>query len=332
MTEERIGLLLLAPDAFLACGEERILRLVHDAGLTVISSTYVQLTRERMECVYSATVRDPRRWTNRAMEQVWEAIEGVYALAPGAVVLVEGEASVPNKLTVLKGDKRPELALPGTIRADVDAESVMLNLVHTSDRPDDVRREAAVLLGEDHAAALLAACFEPAGSRMRRVLAPSADEPVPGRAGRRSVSVPWVLNAVRTRAVRLWACSSGVDLDAVLAALDLLREERNALRKAPDTIARLRVARSTTVGIEEALWQAGHHTPEASAPVHRLAALLRLESDTADVAEWIAAARCSGVYLHATEGHVLVQHARAFRPGGDLDPVWLADDPRSMFC
>ena len=327
MTEDRIGLLLLAPDAFLACREARILRLVQDAGLTVVSSTYVQLTREGMERVYATTVHDPRRWPDRTMRQLWGAIEGIYALAPGAVVLVKGEIPVTKTLTALKGDKRPELTVSGTIRSDVDAESVMLNLVHTSDGPDDVRREAAVLLGEDRAAAQLAACLEPAESRLRRVLATATDEPIPGRAGRRSVSTPWVLNAVRTRAVRLWACSSGADLDAALNALASLQEERHALGKATDTITRLRVARSNTADIEKALRRAGRHAAEAADPVHRLAALLRLKSGTDDVAAWIDAVRCSGVYLHAIEEHLLVQHARAFRSGSNLDPIWSADDP-----
>lgn len=330
MTEDRVGLLLLAPDAFLVCGETRILRLVRDAELTVVSSTYVQLTREGMESVYATTSRDPRRWPNRTMEQVWGALEGVYALAPGAVVLVKGEAPVTNRLTALKGDKRPELTAPETIRSDVDAESVMLNLVHTSDSPDDVRREAAALLGEDRAVGQLAACLEPAGSRLRRVLAPAADEPVPGRAGRRSVSAPWVLNAVRTRAVRLWACSSGKDLDAALAVLALLQEERYLLGKAPNTTTRLRVSRSATLDIEMGLRRAGRHAAEAADPVHQLAALLRLESSTDDVAEWIDATECSGVYVHALERHVLVQHARAFRSGTDLDPIWSADDPPTV--
>ncbi|RCG32104.1 hypothetical protein DQ384_06200 [Sphaerisporangium album] len=97
-------------------------------------------------------------WQERNISSVWEAyfyrqVDLVFDLGPTLALLVEdGQADVspepPHKrLRALKGASHPAEAAPGTIRRDFRAINVMLDIIHTSDSPEDSELEASVFFG-----------------------------------------------------------------------------------------------------------------------------------------------------------------------------------------
>ncbi|MFI6481235.1 nucleoside-diphosphate kinase [Nonomuraea sp. NPDC050663] len=89
---------------------------------------------------------------------VWKAyfyrqVDVVFDLGPSLALLVEDRSGAPEphrRLRELKGASDPAQAEPGTIRRDLRGINVLLDLVHSSDSPDDSRHEAGIFMGEGH--------------------------------------------------------------------------------------------------------------------------------------------------------------------------------------
>ncbi|MFD2350419.1 nucleoside-diphosphate kinase [Nonomuraea ferruginea] len=93
---------------------------------------------------------------------VWKAyfyrqVDVVFDLGPSLALLVEDRSSAPEphrRLRALKGASDPAAAEPGTIRRDLRGVNVLLDLVHSSDSPEDSRHEAGIFMGDGHGTAL----------------------------------------------------------------------------------------------------------------------------------------------------------------------------------
>ncbi|MGI5272913.1 nucleoside-diphosphate kinase [Nonomuraea sp. CA-218870] len=93
---------------------------------------------------------------------VWKAyfyrqVDVVFDLGPSLALLVEDRSPAPEphrRLRALKGASDPAAAEPGTIRRDLRGVNVLLDLVHSSDSPEDSRHEAGIFMGDGYGTAL----------------------------------------------------------------------------------------------------------------------------------------------------------------------------------
>ncbi|MEJ2177754.1 MAG: nucleoside-diphosphate kinase [Gammaproteobacteria bacterium] len=108
-----------------------------DAGLRIIASRMVHLTREQAGEFYA--VHKERPFYNDLVDFM---ISG-----PVMVQVLEGENAIAKNREVM-GATNPAEAAPGTIRADF-AETVDENAVHGSDAPETAAQEIAFFFGED---------------------------------------------------------------------------------------------------------------------------------------------------------------------------------------
>ncbi|MET9067956.1 nucleoside-diphosphate kinase [Streptosporangium sandarakinum] len=94
----------------------------------------------------------------RNITSVWKAyfyrqVDLVFDLGPTLALLVEDRradaapGTSHTRLRALKGASDPAEAAPGTIRRDLRGINVMLDIVHSSDSPEDSRHEAEVFFG-----------------------------------------------------------------------------------------------------------------------------------------------------------------------------------------
>ncbi|WP_214106897.1 nucleoside-diphosphate kinase [Acrocarpospora catenulata] len=93
----------------------------------------------------------------RKITSVWKAyfyrqVDLVFELGPSLALLVEDRSAAVDshtRLRALKGASDPASAAPGTIRRDLRGVNVLLDIVHSSDTPDDSRHEAGVFFGPE---------------------------------------------------------------------------------------------------------------------------------------------------------------------------------------
>lgn len=99
-------------------------------------------------------------WQEHNITSVWKAyfyrqVDLVFDLGPTIALLVEdglaqaAPGTSHERLRALKGASDPAEAAPGTIRRDLRGINVMLDIVHTSDTPEDSRHEASVFFGPE---------------------------------------------------------------------------------------------------------------------------------------------------------------------------------------
>jgi nucleoside diphosphate kinase len=116
-------------------------------------------------------IRSPTldEYNERNITEVWKAylyrlIDLVFAYGPTVGLLLRDDAAAADshpRLRPVKGASRPADALPGSIRGDLRAINVSLDLVHTSDTPGESRTESAAFVAADSWRAVL----DPAGVR-----------------------------------------------------------------------------------------------------------------------------------------------------------------------
>jgi nucleoside-diphosphate kinase len=128
---------IVKPDAVSKNLIGKIYQRFEDAGLRIIASRMVHLTREQAGEFYG--VHKERPFYNDLVDFM---ISG-----PVMVQVLEGENAIAKNREVM-GATNPAEASPGTIRADF-AETVDENAVHGSDAPETAAAEIAFFFGED---------------------------------------------------------------------------------------------------------------------------------------------------------------------------------------
>jgi nucleoside-diphosphate kinase len=114
-----------------------VYRRFEEAGLSIIASRMLHLTREQAEGFYA--VHSERPFYNDLVNYMTSG--------PVIVQALEGENAIAKNREVM-GATNPADADPGTIRADF-AASIEENVVHGSDGPDTAREEIAFFFSAD---------------------------------------------------------------------------------------------------------------------------------------------------------------------------------------
>jgi nucleoside-diphosphate kinase len=114
-----------------------VYRRFEEAGLSIIASRMLHLTREQAEGFYA--VHSERPFYNDLVNYMTSG--------PVIVQALEGENAIAKNREVM-GATNPADADPGTIRADF-AASIEENVVHGSDGPDTAREEIAFFFAAD---------------------------------------------------------------------------------------------------------------------------------------------------------------------------------------
>ncbi len=122
---------IIKPDATRRNITGAVTKMLEEAGLRVVASKRIQMTREQAEGFYA--VHKERPFFNDLVEFM---ISG-----PVVVQVLEGENAVARNREVM-GATNPENADEGTIRK-VHAESIEANTVHGSDSEENATIEIA---------------------------------------------------------------------------------------------------------------------------------------------------------------------------------------------
>ena len=136
MTTERT-FSIIKPDATRRNLTGTVTRMLEDAGLRVIASKRIHMTRDQAEGFYA--VHRERPFFN---DLVSFMISG-----PVVVQVLEGDNAVLKNREVM-GATNPENAEPGTIRKE-HAESIEANSVHGSDSAENAATEIAFFFNDD---------------------------------------------------------------------------------------------------------------------------------------------------------------------------------------
>ena len=128
---------IIKPDATRRNLTGKIISKFEDAGLRVVASKRIRMTRAQAEGFYA--VHKERPFYGELVEQM--------IAAPVVVQVLEGENAILKNREVM-GATNPASAAPGTIRKEF-ALSVGENSVHGSDAPDTAREEIKFFFTDD---------------------------------------------------------------------------------------------------------------------------------------------------------------------------------------
>ncbi|MEW4466512.1 nucleoside-diphosphate kinase [Parasphingorhabdus sp. JC815] len=128
---------IIKPDATKRNLTGAVTKMLEDAGLRVIASKRIHMTREQAEGFYA--VHKERPFFGELVEFM---ISG-----PVVVQVLEGENAMQRNRDIM-GATNPAEAAPGTIRKEF-AESIEANTVHGSDSDENAEIEIAYFFNED---------------------------------------------------------------------------------------------------------------------------------------------------------------------------------------
>ncbi|MFN3943983.1 MAG: nucleoside-diphosphate kinase [Allosphingosinicella sp.] len=128
---------IIKPDATRRNLTGAVTKMLEDAGLRVVASKRIRMSREQAEGFYA--VHKERPFFNDLVEFM---ISG-----PVVVQVLEGENAVARNREVM-GATNPAQADEGTIRKTY-AESIEANSVHGSDSPENAKIEIDYFFGAD---------------------------------------------------------------------------------------------------------------------------------------------------------------------------------------
>lgn len=128
---------IIKPDAVAKNVIGQIISRFEQAGLRIVASKMVQLSREKAEGFYA--VHKQRPFFNDLVDFM---VSG-----PVVVQVLEGENAILKNREVM-GATNPAEADAGTIRADF-ASTIDENAVHGSDGPDTAREEIAYFFSQE---------------------------------------------------------------------------------------------------------------------------------------------------------------------------------------
>ena len=122
---------MIKPDATKRNLTGAITKMLEEAGLRVVASKRVWMSRRQAEAFYAVHKERP----------FFGELTEFMSSGPTIVQVLEGENAIAKNREVM-GATNPADAAPGTIRAEF-AESVGENSVHGSDAPDTAKQEIA---------------------------------------------------------------------------------------------------------------------------------------------------------------------------------------------
>ncbi|MDN3644883.1 nucleoside-diphosphate kinase [Pontixanthobacter aestiaquae] len=128
---------IIKPDATKRNLTGKVTKMLEEAGLRVVASKRIQMTREQAEGFYA--VHKERPFFGELVDFM---ISG-----PVVVQVLEGENAMQRNRDIM-GATNPADAAPGTIRKEV-AESIEANSVHGSDSDENAAIEIAYFFNED---------------------------------------------------------------------------------------------------------------------------------------------------------------------------------------
>lgn len=128
---------IIKPNAIAKNVIGQILARFEDAGLQVVASKMLHLSREQAEGFYA----------EHEGREFYEPLVGFMTSGPVIVQVLEGENAIAKNREVM-GATNPADAAPGTIRADF-ADSMRENAAHGSDSPESASREIAYFFADD---------------------------------------------------------------------------------------------------------------------------------------------------------------------------------------
>ncbi len=128
---------IIKPDATKRNLTGKVTQMLEDAGLRIVASKRIQMTRAQAEGFYA--VHSERPFFGELVDFM---ISG-----PVVVQVLEGENAMQRNRDIM-GATNPADAAPGTIRKEV-AESIEANSVHGSDSDENAAIEIAYFFNED---------------------------------------------------------------------------------------------------------------------------------------------------------------------------------------
>ena len=128
---------IIKPDATRRNRTGAVTRMLEEAGLRVVASKRIRMTRDQAEGFYA--VHKDRPFFGELVDFM---ISG-----PVVVQVLEGDDAVKRNRDVM-GATNPKDAEPGTIRAE-HAESIEANSVHGSDSAENAATEIAYFFNDD---------------------------------------------------------------------------------------------------------------------------------------------------------------------------------------
>ncbi len=131
---------IIKPDSTRRNLTEEINKRFEDAGLRIVASKGLHLTREQAEGFYAVHVERP----------FYNDLCDFMTSGPIVVQVLEGESAIDKNREVM-GATDPADADEGTIRKDF-AENVEANSVHGSDSPETAATEIAFFFSDDEIA------------------------------------------------------------------------------------------------------------------------------------------------------------------------------------
>lgn len=128
---------IIKPDATRRNITGRVTMMLEEAGLRVVASRRVRLTRKQAEDFYAVHRARP----------FFDSLVDFMISGPVVVQVLEAEDAVRRNRDVM-GATNPENAEPGTIRREL-AESIEENTVHGSDSAETARTEIAFFFKDE---------------------------------------------------------------------------------------------------------------------------------------------------------------------------------------
>lgn len=150
----RHALLLLKPDAAITGAMRPAVSWLLDQGYRITGAYPVQLTRLHLRALWYGN------W-HRATPQRRRLADRLAGLSESVLLVVthpDDDIAVSARLTAQKGPADPALRQPGQLRSVLSAGTYLLNLVHSTDGPDDVLRELGVLFAEPELSEVVLGC------------------------------------------------------------------------------------------------------------------------------------------------------------------------------
>jgi len=128
---------IIKPDATRRNLTGKIIAKFEDAGLRVIASKRIHMSKDQAESFYGVHKERP----------FFNDLVAFMISAPVVVQVLEGEDAIAKNREVM-GATNPSDADAGTIRKEF-AESIEANSVHGSDAPETAKEEIAFFFGDD---------------------------------------------------------------------------------------------------------------------------------------------------------------------------------------
>lgn len=128
---------IIKPDATRRNLTGRVTAMLEEAGLRVVASKRIRMTKAQAEGFYAVHRERP----------FFHDLVAFMISGPVVVQVLEGEDAVRRNRDIM-GATNPEDAEPGTIRREL-AESIEANTVHGSDSDENARTEIAFFFKEE---------------------------------------------------------------------------------------------------------------------------------------------------------------------------------------